>query len=92
MRYGRLSDETLAQMIDRHDSAALSALYDRYAPQAHAVALIVTRDPEAASAVVENLFLEFWRCGKAPSAGSSVRNSLMLSARHLARRFPQPQP
>ena len=91
MSYDALSDETLVQLIGRRDAAALSALYDRYAQQAHAVALIITQEPAAATAVVEALFWEVWRRGAAPSPGSSVRNSLMLSARRLAQRNLQPQ-
>lgn len=89
MPYDCLSDEALAQLIAGRDRAALSALYDRYARQAHAVAFLITHEAAAASAVVEEVYWEFWRRGAAPAAGSSVRNSLMLSARKLAERFPQ---
>jgi hypothetical protein len=91
MGYDRLPDETLVDLIGRRDADALAALYDRYAWQALAVAQIVTRHPDEAAAVVEELFWTFWQRGAVPSPGSSVRNSLMLSARRLAERAVQPQ-
>lgn len=84
MPYDGLSDDNLMALIRRRDRAAWSALYDRYAQQAHAVALLVTREPAAAAAVIEELFWELWRNGKLPQPGATVRNSLMLSARRLA--------
>ncbi len=83
MAYNLLNDDALVQLICCRDAAALSALYDRYARQAHAVALLVTREPAAAEAIVEDLVVDVWR-GVASSPGTSVRNSLMLSARRLA--------
>jgi DNA-directed RNA polymerase specialized sigma24 family protein len=91
MGYDRLTDETLIDLIGRRDAAALEALYDRYARQAYTVAQIVAREPDAAAAVVEELFWTLWQRGAAPSPGSEVRNSLMLSARRLAERAAQPQ-
>lgn len=87
MPYDRLSDDNLTALIRQRDRAAWSALYDRYAQQAHVVALLVTREPAAAAAVIEELFWEVWRCGATPQPGASVRNGLMLSARRLAERL-----
>ena len=92
MPYDALSDETLAQRIGGRDADALSALYDRYARQAHAVALLVTHEPNAAAAVVEELFWQLWQQGAPPFSGATFRNALMLSARRLAERMTQPQP
>jgi DNA-directed RNA polymerase specialized sigma24 family protein len=89
MAYDALSDEALVQLIGRRDTAALSALYDRYARQAHAVALLITREPAAATAIVEELFWRVWQQGRPPTPGATVRNSLMLSARRLAENLPQ---
>ena len=88
MPYESLSDEALAERIARRDPAALSALYDRYARQAQAVALLVTHDPDRAAAVVEALFWRVWQHGRPPTPGASLRNSLMLSARRLAEALP----
>lgn len=93
MRYDGLSDETLVEMIGRRDSGAFSTLYDRYAPQTLAVAMIVTHDRRAAETAVEQVFYDLWRRRGVPLiVGTSVRNSLMLSTRRLAERLPQPQP
>ena len=90
MPYDGLSDDNLMALIRRRERAAWSALYDRYAQQAHAVALLVTREPAAAAAVIEELFWEVWRCGATPQPGATVRNGLMLSARRLAERARMP--
>lgn len=84
MPYERLSDDNLAQLIRQRDRAAWSTLYDRYARQAYAVALLVTRESATAAAVIEELFWELWRSGTTSPPGASVRNGLMLSARRLA--------
>lgn len=84
MLYERLSDDTLLQLIAGRDPNALSALYDRYAPQTHAVALLITHEPATAAVVIEELFWQVWRCGATPQPGATVRNGLMLSARRLA--------
>lgn len=88
MPYESLPDEALAERIARRDAAALAALYDRYAYQAHAVALLVTHDPNQAATVVEELFWRVWQQGRPPILGASLRNSLMLSARRLAEALP----
>mgnify|MGYP003618278077 CR=1 FL=1 len=84
MPYDSLSDEALVEHIARRETAALSALYDRYARHAHAVALLVTHDSDQAAAVVEELFWRVWQQGRPPTPGTTLRNSLMLSARRLA--------
>lgn len=84
MPFDTLPDEALAAYIARRNAAALSALYDRYARRAYAVALLVTHDPDRAAAVVEELFWRVWQQGQPPTPGHSLRNSLMLSARRLA--------
>lgn len=84
MLFDTLSDEALAAQIARRDPAALTALYDRYARRAYAVALLVTHDPDRAALIVEELFWRVWQQGHPPTPGRGLRNSLMLSARRLA--------
>ena len=91
MPYDRLPDDKLTDLIRQRDRAAWSVLYDRYARQAHAVALLVTCEPATAAAVIEELFWEVWRCGMSWQPGASVRNSLMLGARRIAERIPARQ-
>ena len=91
MAYDRLSDERLLQSIHRRDAAALAALYDRYAPQVHAVAMLVTREADAAAAVVEAVFWECWR-GGAPADVHSIGRSLTLAARRAAERLQSAAP
>lgn len=87
MGYDRLSDERLVQSIGRRDAAALAALYDRYAPRVHAVALLITREADAAATVVEAVFWECWRGGGPAANGRSVGHSLTLAARRMAERM-----
>ncbi len=86
MAYDRLSDEKLVQALGRRDAAALAALYDRYAPRVHAVAMLITHEADMAAAVVEAVFWECWR-GRALMDGRSVSHSLTLAARRMAERM-----
>ena len=63
---------------------ALAALYDRYAPRVHAVALLIIREADAAATVVEAVFWECWRGGGPAADGRSVGHSLTLAARRMA--------
>ena len=85
MFYDQMSDESLLEQIGRRDRAALSALYDRYAPRVMAVAAQATGERAAAEAVVEQLFWSVWP-GEFSVEGGVTHRSLMLGARQLARR------
>ncbi len=91
MRYNQLSDEKLVDLIARRDAVAFDVLYERYARQALAVALLAGLDRAAAEAIVEQFFWDVWRCtATLTRLGASVRNSLMLGVRQLAQGLPQP--
>ncbi len=83
MFYDQMSDESLLEQIGRRDRAALSALYDRYAPRVMAVAARATGERAAAEAVVEQLFWSVWR-GEIALNGQPARHTLMLGARRMA--------
>lgn len=87
MRYEEMGDETLLSLIGGHDHVALSALYDRYAAGALAVALRLTGERAAAELAVERLFWSLWR-GELALDGRGPRNSLMLAVRQLAQTPP----
>ena len=56
-----LSDEILAVRVARGDSAALEALYDRYASTVFGIALKVIGDHGAAEDVLQETFWRVWR-------------------------------
>lgn len=85
MDYDGLSDELLLAQIGLHDARALAALYDRYAPAVLAVAMVVLGNSAAAETIVVETFWAIWqRKGTIPTDGRSIRNRLMLFARHLS--------
>jgi len=55
------TDEMLMTAIARKDSAALEAIYDRYAPSALGLALKVLSDRPAAEEVVQEAFWRVWK-------------------------------
>lgn len=85
MDYSGLSDEILLAKIGLHDAKALAMLYDRYASAVLAVAMVVLRNSAAAETIVIDTFWAIWQQeGVIPIDGRSIRNRLMLLARHLA--------
>lgn len=58
---GELKDEILARRVTQGDSAALEALYDRYAPAILAMALKILRDRRGAEEVLQETFWRVWK-------------------------------
>lgn len=56
-----LEDSDLLSRIALGDEQAMAALYDRHSSLVYSVALRVCRDPTAAEAVVQEIFLRIWR-------------------------------
>lgn len=52
---------TLLRDVARQQEAALAALYDATIGKAYGLALRITRQPEAAEEVVEDVYLQVWR-------------------------------
>lgn len=93
-----LNDETLAARVAQGDSAALEALYDRYASTVLGVALKVIGDQGAAEDVLQETFWRVWRSAVTfqPQRGSFT-GWLFRITRNLAidayrRRNTRPQP
>jgi RNA polymerase sigma-70 factor (ECF subfamily) len=76
-------DVDLIARMARGDEAALSALYDRYAPAAFALALRVTGDRSEGEDVVQAVFLRLWQvAGRFDAERGTVSSWLLTSIRH----------
>ncbi|GIV90079.1 MAG: DNA-directed RNA polymerase sigma-70 factor [Chloroflexus sp.] len=60
-RLGRLSDETLMELVAAGDSAALAQLYDRHARVVYGLALRMLGAAEPAEEVVQETFWRVWK-------------------------------
>ena len=82
VRGGRHSDRSLIAGLSRHDPAALSELYDRYAPLVFTLAC--GHRPGAAEAIMEQVFVELWRAAaKATPSMPLPRLLIDLTAQQL---------
>jgi len=54
-------DQELIRRIEQSEGGALSKLYDRYANTVYSVALAITKSPETASEVVQDVFSKVWK-------------------------------
>ncbi len=72
------SDRDLCTRLARRDTAALGCLYDRYAPFVFTVLCDAT--PEAAEALLENVFVELWSRGAVALRTNLVPMLLQLTA------------
>ena len=80
-----LNDETLAAQVAQGDSAALEALYDRYASTVLGVALKVIGDQGVAEDVLQETFWRVWRSAATfQSQRGSFTSWLFRIARNLA--------
>ena len=80
-----LNDETLAAQVAQGDSAALEALYDRYASTVLGVALKVIGDQGTAEDVLQETFWRVWRSAATfQSQRGSFTSWLFRITRNLA--------
>jgi RNA polymerase sigma-70 factor (ECF subfamily) len=56
-----LEDERLAKQVADGDAVALEKLYDRYGQPVYSLALRITRDPETAEELTQEVFVRLWR-------------------------------
>ena len=80
-----LSDDEIVRSIAAHSPEGLEALYDRYGPLAHTVALRILSDRGAAEDVVQESFLSVWRRGSTYEPGrGSLRSWICTIVRNRA--------
>jgi RNA polymerase sigma-70 factor, ECF subfamily len=78
-------DSALIEKMMAGDEAALSALYDRYAPMLFGMLMRVLKDQQAAEEVLQDLFLQLWRnAGKFDPNRGSLPAWLMVIGRNRA--------
>jgi RNA polymerase sigma-70 factor (ECF subfamily) len=80
-----LSAENLLARVARHDVAALSELYDRYAPRVYGLMTHILPSRNAAEEILQEVFVRLW--SESPSLsqeGGSVVAWLVVTAREAA--------
>jgi RNA polymerase sigma-70 factor (ECF subfamily) len=83
--FDAISDAGLVAMIARGDRLAFAELYDRYGKAAYGLAQRVTRDPQLAEEVVQEVFLSIWRqAGKFNSQRGKPSTWLLSITHHKA--------
>ena len=80
-----LPAEELLARVARHDVAALSELYDRYAPRVYGLMAHILPSRDAAEEILQEVFVRLW--SESPSLsqeGGSVVAWLVVTAREAA--------
>jgi RNA polymerase sigma factor (sigma-70 family) len=73
---GKRSDEQLMAAVQGGDDDAMGALFDRHHRAVHALCVRLTRDPDLADDVAQDVFLRVWRYARSFRARSSFRTWL----------------
>jgi len=76
------SDEVLVAQIQRKDTRALEALYDRHRVLAYSLSLRVVGNPSDAEEVVQEAFVNVWRAAATYRPDRSSARSWLLSVVH----------
>ena len=80
-----LPAEELLARVARHDVAALSELYDRYAPRVYGLMVHILPSRDAAEEILKEVFLGLWNESSSLSQkGTSVVAWLVVTAREAA--------
>lgn len=80
-----LTDEELLADVSRGETAALSALYDRYAPRAFGLILQIIKNQTDAEDVVQETFLQVWQqAGRFDSSKGKPAVWILMLARSRA--------
>jgi RNA polymerase sigma factor (sigma-70 family) len=80
--FDAISDPGLVAMIARGDRYAFAELYDRYGKAAYGLAQRVTRDPQLAEEVVQEVFLTIWRQAGTFNSHRGKPSTWLLSITH----------
>ncbi|MGH9655566.1 MAG: sigma-70 family RNA polymerase sigma factor [Bryobacteraceae bacterium] len=82
---GYESESEWVEQLQKRDSRALGAAYDRYGKAAYSLFLRVTRDPNAAEDLVQELFMRVWNRARDFDAKKGAPGVWILSiARNMA--------
>jgi RNA polymerase sigma-70 factor (ECF subfamily) len=78
-------DSVLVERMVAGDEGALAALYDRYSGMLFAMLVRTLRDPQAAEEILQDLFLQLWRCAaRFDATRGSLPAWLMVIGRNRA--------
>ncbi|MDQ4078393.1 MAG: sigma-70 family RNA polymerase sigma factor [Chloroflexota bacterium] len=96
MDYERKSDEALLQLIAKHDTEALEALYDRHAQVVYNLILRIVRSREVADELLQETFWQVWKKADDFRGGTAAawlyRIARNKSLDQLRRHSARPQP
>jgi RNA polymerase sigma-70 factor (ECF subfamily) len=99
--YAAASDDLLVGALERRDSKALEALYDRYGDYVYSICLRMVRDVQLAEDLTQEVFLRVWRRPDLFDASrgrfltwllSVARNRSIDESRSRGRRFKHENP
>ena len=80
-----VSDSALIEKMIAGDEAALSTMYDRYAPMLFGVLMRILRDEQAAEEILQDLFLQLWRnANRFDASRGSLSGWLLVIGRNRA--------
>ena len=77
------TDQDLLARIVEGDQAALTELYGRYYRRMARFLLRVTRDPQLAAEVINDVFLVIWQKGRDFRGDSSLSSWILGSVTHI---------
>ncbi|HTN05893.1 RNA polymerase sigma-70 factor [Agriterribacter sp.] len=85
--YQHLKDEELLSLLRNNDKRAFAEIYDRYWEQMSLYVLKVTRSPEDACDIVQDVFVSIWKRRAELMIHGALKAYLLKSVRNLSIRY-----
>lgn len=85
--YQDLTDEQLLHLLRSDDRAAFAEIYDRYWEYMSLYVLKITRSPEDACDIVQDVFVSIWKRRAELMINGSLKAYLLKSVRNLSLRY-----
>ena len=85
--YQHLTDEQLLHLLTKDDKQAFAEIYDRYWEQMSLYVLKITRSPEDACDIVQDVFVSIWKRRYELNISGSMKAYLLKSVRNLSIRY-----
>ena len=85
--YQHLTEEQLLDLLRRDDKQAFAEIYDRYWEQMSLYVLKITRSPEDACDIVQDVFVSVWKRRYELNISGSMKAYLLKSVRNLSIRY-----
>lgn len=85
--YKHLTDEELLGLLRNNDKQAFAEIYDRYWEQMSLYVLKITRSPEDACDIVQDVFVSIWKRRTELIISGALKAYLLKSVRNLSIRY-----